>query len=173
MRRVSSERVHEGAIVDVHSEVWVHEDGEEAEREVVIHPGAVGIVAWDAETVVLVRQPREAVEVPDLLEVPAGKLDVEGESRIECAQRELREEVGIEARDWEEWKRLFTSPGFAREEVTIFGAQDLSEVADHTADPEERIEVVRWPLADIDGAIAACADAKSLIGLHMLRELLG
>ena len=69
-------------------------DGSEYEREVVGHPGAVAIVAHDDERLYLVRQPREAVGEDDLLELPAGKLDVEGESPLECARRELAEEAG-------------------------------------------------------------------------------
>ena len=67
--------------------------------------------------------------------------------------REARadEEVGLEADEWSEWKRFFTSPGFAEEEVTIFEATGLSEVEDHEPDPEERIEIVKWPLDDLDG----------------------
>ena len=169
MKRVSSETVYEGEIVDVRSDRFSYDDGEEAEREIVAHPGAVGIVAHGDGVVWLVRQPREAVSDPALLEVPAGKLDVEGESRLECAKRELEEEVGLRAEEWEEWKRFFTSPGFAEEEVTIFEAMGLSEVEDFEPDPEERIEIVKWPLDELDEAIEACHDSKSLVGLHMLR----
>ena len=145
-----------------------YDDGETAEREIVVHPGAVGIVAHDDERVYLVRQPREAVGEPALLELPAGKLDVEGESPLECAQRELGEEIGMRAADWTELKRFYTSPGFAQEEVTLFVATGLEEIADHEPDPEERIEIVPWPLADLDGAIDECVDSKSLIGLLLL-----
>jgi ADP-ribose pyrophosphatase len=113
------------------------------------------------------------VNDPELLEVPAGKLDVEGESHLDCAKRELEEEVGLQAEEWAEWKRFFTSPGFAEEEVTIFEATALTEVDDHEPDPEERIEIVKWPLSDLDGAIEACHDSKSLIALHMLRARTG
>jgi 8-oxo-dGTP pyrophosphatase MutT (NUDIX family) len=169
MKRIASKTVYEGKIVDVRTDTFRYSDGEEADREIVAHPGAVGIVAHGDGVVWLVRQPREAVNDPELLEVPAGKLDEEGESRLECAQRELSEEVGLEAEEWTEWKRFFTSPGFAEEEVTIFEARGLSEVEDFEPDPEERIEIVKWPLDDLDGAIAACHDSKSLIALHMLR----
>jgi 8-oxo-dGTP pyrophosphatase MutT (NUDIX family) len=169
MERISSETMFEGEIVDVRTDTFRYADGEEAEREIVAHPGAVGMVAHDEEAVWLVRQPREAVGDPELLEVPAGKLDVEGESRLDCAKRELAEEVGLEAEEWAEWKRFFTSPGFAEEEVTIFEATGLSEIADFEPDPEERIEIIRWPLAELGAAIDACHDSKSLIALHMLR----
>ncbi len=94
MERIGSETVYEGKIIDVRTDTFRYSDGEEAEREIVAHPGAVGIVAHGDGVVWLVRQPREAVSDPELLEVPAGKLDVEGESRLDCAKRELEEEVG-------------------------------------------------------------------------------
>jgi len=172
MKKIKSETAYEGEIVDVRTDTFHYEDGEEAEREIVAHPGAVGIVAHGDGVVWLVRQPREAVNDPALLEVPAGKLDVEGESRLNCAKRELAEEVGLEAEQWTERKRFFTSPGFAEEEVTIFEATALSEVENFEPDPSERIEIVRWPLVELDDAIEACHDSKSLIGLLELRSRL-
>jgi 8-oxo-dGTP pyrophosphatase MutT (NUDIX family) len=168
VRRISSKTVYEGRIVDVRIEEFAHDDGATAEREIVVHPGAVGIVAHDGESVYLVRQPREAVEEPGLLELPAGKLDVEGESPLECAKRELAEEIGMSARSWSELKRFYTSPGFAREEVTLFLATGLEPITEHEPDPAERIELVAWPLDRLDAAIGECADSKTLIGLLLL-----
>jgi len=171
MERIGSNTVYEGPIANVRMDEFRYPDGSTAEREVVAHPGAVAVVAHDSESVFLVRQPREAVGEEALLELPAGKLDVEGETRLECAQRELDEEIAKRAEDWRELKRFYTSPGFAEEEVTVFLATGLSDT-DTEPDPEERLEVVVWPLADLEGAIAACADAKSLVGLFILRDLL-
>jgi ADP-ribose pyrophosphatase len=171
MERVGSKTVYEGEIATVRIETFRHADGSEAEREVVAHPGAVTILAHDGESIYLVRQPREAVNEESLLELPAGKLDVEGESPLECAQRELAEEVGKAAADWRELKRFYTSPGFAQEEVTVFLATGLRDESSDAGD-EERIEIVPWALAEIDGAIEACRDAKSLVGLLLLKELL-
>jgi len=170
MERISSEKVYDGRVVDIRIDEFRYGDGETSEREIAEHPGAVGIVAHDGERMYLVRQPREAVGEPALLEVPAGKLDIEGETRLECAQRELEEEIGMRASEWTELKRFFTSPGFAEEEVTVFVATDLEAIGDHEPDPSERIEIVPWPLADLDGAIDQCADAKSLIGLLLFRR---
>jgi ADP-ribose pyrophosphatase len=128
----------------------------------------VAIVAVDDSDLIVVRQPREAVGEPDLLELPAGKLDVEGEEPLETAKRELLEETGVEAGSWRELKRFYTTPGFAREEVILFEATELRTVP-HKPHPEERIEVVRWPRTDLDGAIEACRDSKSLVGLLLLR----
>ena len=173
MERISSKTVYEGRIVDIRIEEFRYDDGETAEREIAVHPGAVGIVAHDGETLYLVRQPREAVGEPALLEVPAGKLDVEGETPLECAQRELGEEIGMKAASWSELKRFYTTPGFAQEEVTLYLATGLEDIPGHEPDPEERLELVRWPLADLDAAIEECADSKTLIGLLLLRQSLG
>ena len=170
MERISSKTVYEGQIADVRIDEFRHDDGETAEREVVAHPGAIGIVVHDDRFVYLVRQPREAVGEPDLLEIPAGKLDVEGESPLECAKRELAEEIGKEAGEWRELKRFYSSPGFAEEEVTLFEATDLSDSGTEP-DPEERLEIVEWPVGDLEGAIAACSDSKSLVGLLMLARM--
>ena len=171
MERIGSRTVYEGAIARVRIDEFRYPDGSSATREVVSHPGAVAIIAWDRSHLYLVRQPREAVGEESLLELPAGKLDVEGESPLECARRELAEEVGKAAGSWEELKRFYTSPGFAEEEVVLFLASDLSEV-DHAPDAEERIEIVPWPLAELDNAIAECRDGKSLIGLLLFRQRL-
>lgn len=172
MERISTKTVYEGKIAGVRVDTFAHEDGEEVEREIVAHPGAVAILAHDGEVVLMVRQPREAVGEARLLELPAGKLDVDGESRLECAKRELREEVGVEAEEWRELKRIFTSPGFAEEEVTIYEARGLTALAEHEPDPEERIEIVRWPVAALDEAIEECRDSKSLVGLLLMRDRL-
>ncbi|MDQ4040858.1 MAG: NUDIX hydrolase [Actinomycetota bacterium] len=168
--RVGSEVAWEGRIATVRRERWRQADGEVVDREVVGHPGAVGIVAWDGEHVWLVRQPREAVGDPALLEVPAGKLDEEGETPLQTAQRELAEEIGKRAARWREIERFHTSPGFTDEEVVLFAAQDLEDVPDFEPDPGERIEILRWPLRRLDDAIAECCDSKSLIALMWLRD---
>jgi 8-oxo-dGTP pyrophosphatase MutT (NUDIX family) len=170
MERTDSKIVYEGRIASVRVEQFRHPDGSTSVREVIGHPGAVAMVAHDERFVYLVRQPREAVGEDDLLELPAGKLDVPGESPLECAARELAEEIGKSASKWRELKRFFTSPGFAEEQVIIYLASGLDD-ADAESDEEERIEVVPWPLEDLDRAIEQCRDAKSLIGLMIFREL--
>jgi 8-oxo-dGTP pyrophosphatase MutT (NUDIX family) len=171
MERIASEQVYDGKIASVRVDEFRYADGKTAKREIVAHPGAVGIVAYDEEVVWLVRQPREPVGEEALLEVPAGKLDAEGESPLETAKRELAEEIGKAAGEWHVLKRFYTSPGFADEEVHLFLATGLSD-AEADAEEEERIEIVPWPLDNLDAAIDECADSKSLIGLLLLRDLL-
>ena len=170
MERIGSKTVYEGHIATVRVEEFRHPDGSTSVREVVGHPGAVAMVAHDDRFVYLVRQPREATGEDALLEVPAGKLDVPDEDPLDCARRELAEEIGKSASRWQELKRFYTSPGFAQEEVIVYLATDLED-ASAEADEEERIEIVPWTLEDLDGAIEECRDAKSLIGLMIFRDL--
>jgi 8-oxo-dGTP pyrophosphatase MutT (NUDIX family) len=169
LERVGGETRYEGRIVTVREETFRYPDGATAEREIVVHPGAVAVVAHDDEHVYLVRQPREPVEEPALLELPAGKLNADGESPLDAMKRELVEEVGMEAEEWRELKRIYTSPGFAREEVWIYVATGLREV-DHEPDPGERIEIVPWAIGELDRAIAECKDSKTLIGLLLFER---
>ena len=171
MERVGGEVVWEGRIAKVRLDRFRYDDGEEAEREIVEHPGAVAIVAHDGETLYLVRQPREAVDEPALLELPAGKLDEDGESPLDTAQRELAEEIGKGARTWQHLTRFYTSPGFADEECHLFMATDLYDEAADT-DENERIEIVEVPLTELDSVIRDCRDSKTLVGLLWLRAFL-
>jgi 8-oxo-dGTP pyrophosphatase MutT (NUDIX family) len=166
--RVGSETVWQGRIGTVRVDTFRYDDGEQAEREVIAHPGAVAVVAHDGERLFLVRQPREAVGEPDLLELPAGKLDAEDESPLETAKRELAEEIGKGAGTWRHLTTFYTSPGFVDEECHVYLATDLfDQTAD--ADENERIEIVEFPLAELDAVIEQCRDAKSLVGLLWFR----
>lgn len=169
--RIGGETVYEGRIVSVSRERFRFPDGEEVTREIVHHPGAAAVVAHDDLHVWLVRQPRETVGDPDVLEIPAGKLDGPDESPLDCAQRELGEEIGKAAATWEPILRYCTSIGVMDEIVHLFHATGLRE-SGAERDPSERIEVVAWPLDDLDGAIAATIDAKTIIGLQWLKERL-
>jgi 8-oxo-dGTP pyrophosphatase MutT (NUDIX family) len=181
MRRVSSRfektgsrTIYEGGFFTVLSETFRHEDGEEVTRDIVRHPGAVGIVVLDGNAVWFVRQPREALGSPDFLEIPAGKLDEEGESPLDTAKRELAEEIGKKAETWEPLGAFYTSPGFTDEQVHLFLATGISDVAERPAvEHDERIDVEVRPLADLDEILAETQDSKTLIALYRLRERLG
>jgi 8-oxo-dGTP pyrophosphatase MutT (NUDIX family) len=171
VRALGAETVYSGRLVEVRLERFRHDDGETVEREIVRHRGAVGIVAHDEETVWLVRQPREAVGAAGLLEIPAGRLDVDSEQPLQTAQRELAEEIGRGARSWEPILSYYSSAGFTDERVHLFCATTLFESRADSGE-QERIEVVRWPLEDVGGAIEQCEDAKTLIGLLWLQRRL-
>ena len=165
---VGGDTIYEGKIVTLRIERYRYPDGDVVERETVRHDGATAILAHDDTDLWLVRQPREAVGDPDFLEIPAGRLDQEGESPLEAAQRELAEEIGKAADRWEPILSYVSSAGMSDEVIHIFHATGLSD-REAEADENERIEIVRWPLDDVDGAIAATRDAKTLIGLLWLK----
>ncbi len=158
-----------GRIITAGSETYSYADGTQNTFDKVWHPGAVAIVAVDSEHVWLVRQPREAAGLRSSLEIPAGKRDRAGEPLLELAQRELVEEIGKTASDWRELFDFYPAPGFADECMWLMLATGLSD-ADGGATPEEdeHIEIVPWPLSDLDGAITQTRDAKTLVALHWL-----
>jgi ADP-ribose pyrophosphatase len=168
---LGGERKYEGKIATVSVERYRFADGAVVTREKISHPGAVGVLALDDQFVWLTRQPREVVGATASLEVPAGKLDVPGEEPLQAGKRELAEEIGKQASQWEEITSFWTSPGFTNERVWLYLATDLSDAGEgFEPDADERIEVVRWPLAELDRAIEQCEDSKSLIALLWLRS---
>jgi 8-oxo-dGTP pyrophosphatase MutT (NUDIX family) len=166
--RIDSKTVWEGQIATVRVDRIRYDDGDEADRERVSHPGAVAVVAHDGERIFLVRQPREAVDEQSLLELPAGKLDAEGEGPLETAKRELAEEIGKGARTWRHLTTFYTSPGFVEEVCHVYVATDLYDESAE-AEEDERIEIVEAPLAELDAVIEGCRDAKTLVGLLWFR----
>ena len=165
--RVGSDVVWTGRIASVRNERIRHADGEIVEREIVSHPGAVAVVAHDDQSLWLVRQPREAVD-DYLLELPAGKLDEEGEDALATAKRELAEEIGKGAKSWRHLTTFYASPGFSDEQIHVYLATDLYDEHAET-DENERIEIVKVPLSDIDDVIRENKDSKTLIGLLWYR----
>ena len=143
------------------------------------HPGAVAIVAVDADDqVLLVRQYRNPAGRV-LLEVPAGTLDRGPDGSIEdpalAARRELEEETGYRAGTWRLLSRFFTAPGFTTEQMTLYLATDLRPADGDRLGPDEdeRLHLVRLPWRD---AVAAAErgeieDAKSIVGLFWLARL--
>jgi 8-oxo-dGTP pyrophosphatase MutT (NUDIX family) len=168
---IATTRIYEGAVVGLRRSDYRRPDGTVVTREVVDHPGAVVIVPVDGDRVLMVRQPREAVQ-EYTLELPAGKLDDPGEDPLGCARRELAEEVGRAAGTWRDLGGFYTAPAILTEYMHCFLATGLTPAPGASADEDEAIEVVEWPLADLGAAIDEARDAKTLIGLMRLeREL--
>jgi ADP-ribose pyrophosphatase len=167
LERTHSRTVYAGTLITVRLDCYVV-DGRKVEREVVSHPGGVTIVAHDGQRLWLVRQPREAIDATDLLELPAGKLDG-AEQPLEAAQRELAEEVGLRAARWEHLFTCFPSPGFTDEEVHVYLATDVSPVERPAASDSAWIEIVTRPLDELDALIGEVRDAKTLLGLLALK----
>jgi ADP-ribose pyrophosphatase len=171
MELLDSKLAYQGYGVDVEIRRYRRTDGTEVVRQVIDHPGSVAILAHDDEFVYLVAQPREAVEEDALLEIPAGTLDHEGETELECARRELAEEAMLAAAEWTELAKIYPSPGYISEIVTIFLATGLS-AASGEPDEDEAIDIVRLPLAELDEVLPRIRDASTLIALMALRHRL-
>jgi ADP-ribose pyrophosphatase len=153
-----SRTVYDGKLFDVTIERWG-----DNEREIVEHPGAVAIVAVDADGMVaLVRQPREAAR-KELLELPAGTVE-EGEQPHESARRELEEETGLTGGTWRELAAFYTTPGFCRERMNVFAAEGV-ESGPASPEEDEQLELVRWRLQDVAARLGEFEDAKTLAGL--------
>lgn len=148
--------------------------GNEADREIVEHFGAVAVVALDREgRVALVEQYRHSVG-KRLLELPAGLLDIAGEDELTCAKRELVEEAGLEADDWGVLVDLVTSPGFAEEAVRVFIARGLTEVERPEAENEEADMGQRWVPLDEAAAMVLRGEIVNSIavaGILAAREI--
>jgi 8-oxo-dGTP pyrophosphatase MutT (NUDIX family) len=170
---VSSTRVFEGRVISLRTDEVRMSDGSLSRREVVEHPGAVAVVALDDdEQVVLVNQYRHPVGMR-LDELPAGLLDMAGESLLAAAQRELFEEAGLEATQWFELLHLLTSPGMTNERITIFLARGLKSSA-ATFEPEHEeltMTVSRRPLEEAvtDVLAGRITNAVAVAGLLAAR----
>ncbi|MFW5934202.1 MAG: NUDIX domain-containing protein, partial [Actinomycetota bacterium] len=167
---VTSRRVHDG-YSRVRIDTVRTPDGELVEREIVEHDDAVAVVPLtDGEEVLLLRQYRHALG-RDLLEVPAGTLDVAGEEVRTAARRELLEEMHVTVRELEPLTVFVNSAGWATEQTHIYlgrGVEVSSPPDGFTPKAEEaHLEVVTLPLAVAVEAVAdgTITDAKTAIGL--------
>jgi ADP-ribose pyrophosphatase len=170
-RTLRTTRPWEGHRLRVRVDEVERADGHRTRREIVEHPGAVAILAWDGERLAMVRQWRHATGQV-LLEIPAGTLEPDEPPR-DTARRELAEEVGLAAARWEDGPRFFTAPGFCTELMHLYLATDLSEaMAD--GDEDEQLEPSWMTLADALAAIddGRIVDAKTIVGVGWLARRL-
>jgi 8-oxo-dGDP phosphatase len=157
---VSSAELLRSRLITVRSDKVRMPDNQMAEREVVLHPGAVAVLALDEEDrILLIRQYRHPVNRA-LWEIPAGLRDVPGEDPFRTAQRELVEEAGYRARDWRVLADFFSSPGYSTERVRIYLARDLELLPeaerDFVPEHEEAFLLTSWlPLEAAVGKVLA------------------
>lgn len=175
-RKLREEELYRGHLITVAKGYFQAPDGSEFERDIVHHPGAVSVVPVleQGEAVLLVRQYRAAID-QDLLEIPAGKRDVEGEAPETTARRELEEEVGMRAGRLEKLAEFFNTPGFCDELHFVFMALDLEPVPLSAQGIEEQhMTIEQVSLDDVPALIAngTIMDAKTIIGLTLARQAL-
>jgi 8-oxo-dGTP pyrophosphatase MutT (NUDIX family) len=152
---LSSEVVFEGRVIALRRDIVAMPGETTSQRDVVVHPGAVGVIALDGENVLLVNQYRHPVR-RQLDELPAGLLDVAGEPGLLAAQRELVEEAGYTAATWHVLIDILTSPGMTDESIRIYLARDVTPCDRDVQEHEELLMTSRWePLsAVVDRALA-------------------
>lgn len=167
----ASRGVFDGEVVRLRISQYTRDDGSVVTREVLDHNGAVAMIPIEDDHVLMVRQPREAIQEV-MLELPAGKLDTPEEEPLAAAQRELAEEVGRRADAWEYLGGFYMAPALLTEFIHLYLCTGLSEYS-LEADEDERIEVVRVPLSAVPSVIERTRDAKTLIGLLRLARILG
>lgn len=151
---VHTDVVYEGRVWDVRSDTFRY-NGEELVRQYVDHPGAAAIVVLDdQDRVLLIQQYRHPIRHRDW-EIPAGLLDIDGETPLETARRELAEEADLAASDWQPLVSVFTTPGGNDEVVHVFLARGLTWLDEaHAREAEEADIRIEWvPLTDAVTAV--------------------
>jgi ADP-ribose pyrophosphatase len=177
-RPVRAETLVEGRLLTFRRDTVIDAKGAERTREVVVHPGGVGVLAVTADRrLLLVRQYRHAVG-DVCLEIPAGTLDRQPDGTTEdpfaAARRELAEETGYLAGGWRKLGSFWTAPGFTTEEMHLYLATDLTEDVDGAGpDEEESLELESVPLDEVVALVegGAVRDAKTIVGILWLARL--
>ena len=171
-KTLKSETVYEGKAFDVRREQLLLPDGKTTWFDIVIHPGAVTLIPIDRlGRILFVRQYRHAVG-KELLELPAGTLNV-GEEPAACALREVREEIGMSAGKLEKVGEFYLVPGYSTEYMHLYLASDL-QIDPLPGDEDEFITVEAIPLDALPDLISqgVLQDAKSLAALSLAEPYL-
>ncbi|QRN41491.1 MAG: NUDIX domain-containing protein [Neisseriaceae bacterium] len=167
-RKISSDLIYESNFVKISRDKIQLPNGNNSYRIVINHPGAVCILATTKDNkVILVKQFRYAVGEA-LLEIPAGKLDVQGEDPAKCAMRELAEETPYTAKSVTLLQTFYSAPGFCDEKMYLYQAHDVQKNSQLKPDPDEILETILLSREEVKNSIAQMKikDAKTLIALN-------
>lgn len=171
-KTMKSERIYDGKILNLRVDTVELPDKKYSKREIVEHPGAVAIIAVNEKNeLIIIRQYRKAVDRV-LLEIPAGKLEL-NEEPIESAKRELKEETGYIADKIEYVMEFYTSPGFSNEKIYLFLAQGLTE-GEQELEIGEYIDVEKYSLEELMKMIklGEIVDSKTIVGISYYYNLI-
>lgn len=168
-KKIGSKTIYNGRIIDLVIERVELPNGQESDREIIKHPGAVAIIPVTKEgKVVLIRQYRQALN-RIIVEIPAGKLEA-GEEPLTCAKRELEEETGYKSEKLEYVTSFYTSPGFADEIIHLYFTNEL-EKGTVELDEDEFVEVIEVTIEEAEELIQAkdIFDAKTAYAIQYLK----
>ncbi|MGJ0846685.1 NUDIX hydrolase [Tissierella praeacuta] len=169
-KTMKSDKLYEGKLLNLRVDTVEIPDKKYSKREIVEHPGGVAIIPiTNDNSIVLVKQYRKAIE-RFLLEIPAGKLEINEEPR-ETAIRELKEETGFEAKKLEYLLEFYTSPGFSNEKIYLFLATDLIE-GESNPDVGEFIDIEEHSIDDLVKMVerGEIVDSKTIIGINFAKK---
>lgn len=171
--KLKSENIFDGTLLHVRRDTVRLPNGKEAVREWIHHPGAAAVLPiLPNGNVILVRQYRYPIGTVTL-EVPAGKLDAAGEDPLHCAQRELSEETGYTAAQYDKLTTIATTVGFSNEYIHLYIARGLSAGKQHP-DEDEFVNVLQIPFSEALNMVKSgeIVDSKTIISLMMSAERL-
>lgn len=172
-KTISTKRIFDGRIINLKVDTVTLPNGHESTRELVEHPGGVGVIAVDDEkNVFMVTQYRKPFD-EIVLEIPAGKLNY-GENPLDCGMRELEEETGITADNYEYIGVYYPTPGYCLEKITIYLATGLKETRQHL-DEDEFLDVHKIKLDTLFDMVMnnEINDAKTAIAILKAKAILG
>lgn len=172
-KTISSESIYDGKIIKVRREQVELDDGSVAMRELIAHPGGVGVIAVDENNeVFMVTQYRIAAKSM-MMEIPAGKLEY-GEDPFECGKRELIEETGYKASEFIHLGEYYATPGYCEEKLNIYLARELEFVGQHL-DEGEFLNVKKYSLDTLYEMVMdnKIHDAKTAIAILKAKAILG
>jgi len=171
-KTVSTKRIYDGIVVKLRVDTVELPDGKTALRDIVEHPGGVGIVALtDNNKILMVKQYRKPIEKA-IIELPAGKLDKNEDIEV-CGRRELEEETGYKAKEFTYLGYMYPSPGFDNEVTHLYLARDLYK-GEVNLDEDEYLDVYKYDISEVKEMIMnnEINDAKTVIGFFKAMEYL-
>lgn len=171
-KTIACEEIFDGKVISVRKETVMLPDGRKASRELIGHPGGVGIIPIDGDgNVYMVKQYRKAAKMA-MLEIPAGKLEY-GENPLECGKRELIEETGYRSEEFILLGEYFATPGYCEEKLTVYLARNLTFVGQNL-DDGEFLNVSKYSLDELYKMVMnnEIYDAKTAIAILKAREII-
>lgn len=165
---VQKEVKYQGPIFTVEQHLVSLPNGKQSARDIVLHNGAVAVLVVHEGKILFVRQYRKAIEA-HTLEIPAGKLDHDGESALEAAKRELEEEAQLSADEWTKIIELVPTPGYCTEKIHLYEAKGIQHLLDAAPLDEDEFVSIEWiPVEDVIQKIhnGEITDAKTIIAVQ-------